>query len=72
MKRLFIVLILLLAGCKGGEVEDQSIVEILAPECDDAEQETCCENACVDFCKQKGLSFTKYVVNGEHCPCWCD
>jgi len=74
MKKLMLLffLVLLLTACKKTVEVDAEIVEILAPECGEQDQDTCCEQECISFCQNLQKSYSKHVVNGAHCPCWCD
>ena len=72
---LILLLSLLLVGvsCTKKVAEEDSILETLdISECADNNKDTCCEDTCTQFCRTNGKIYTKHIVNGDHCPCWCD
>ncbi len=77
MRYLMILLVLVLmlgVSCKNSSVtEDTGLLKSLdAADCPTATIDACCHDLCVQFCKDNGQTYTKHVVNGEVCPCWCD
>jgi hypothetical protein len=63
-----------IAGCSKPAVKEDTIVEILqvSDDCADDALDGCCQSTCTTFCTDKARAYTKSVVNGRHCGCWCD
>ncbi len=38
----------------------------------DDDWNTCCFNACNDFCEAQGQKYTFHHPNKRQCGCWCD
>jgi len=72
MKYIILLLAVLVVGCGSDAAPREEILETLtiSPDCEN--QDSCCESECIKFCKENGRLYTKHIVNGGHCPCWCD
>lgn len=70
---LLICMLLIVAACGEKAIEeDTGILETLeiSEACDNPDQ--CCADQCKSFCKENNKVYAKHIVNGFHCPCWCD
>jgi len=66
------LIVFLVIGCKSKVEDTDEILETLTLSEDCTGQDSCCEDACIKFCKEQGKVYAKHFVNGIHCPCWCE
>jgi hypothetical protein len=74
--KLFTVFMFLifLSACVKTASKDDGIVEVvqLSEDCEKGAEDACCQAQCTSFCESKSRSYTKNIVNGASCGCWCD
>lgn len=70
---LVVIMIMALAGCSSGEVQEESLLDTFPvdPDCE-GNMKACCMQQCVDFCEGEGNDYYKHDINGETCMCWCN
>ena len=72
MKYVVLIMVLFAFCCAKGGEEVNEVVDILSmPEDCASDADSCCEGACMAYCQEQGLPYSKHYVNGQHCGCWC-